>query len=81
MKCPVCDDADLLMSECQGIEIDYCPMYRGGWLDHGGLDKIIERSPGTPARSVAPPQGAHRGRPPMVIMKKKSRLFGDLFDF
>ncbi|AXK38673.1 zf-TFIIB domain-containing protein [Crenobacter cavernae] len=45
MKCPVCPDATLVMSERQGIEIDYCPQCRGVWLDRGELDKIIERSP------------------------------------
>ena len=25
MKCPVCKDVTLLMSEKHGIEIDYCP--------------------------------------------------------
>ena len=44
MKCPVCGDADLVMSERQGVEIDYCPKCRGVWLDRGELDKIIERS-------------------------------------
>ena len=43
MKCPACN-ADLLLSERQGIEIDYCPSCRGVWLDRGELDKIIERS-------------------------------------
>ena len=43
MKCPSCN-ADLLLSERQGIEIDYCPSCRGVWLDRGELDKIIERS-------------------------------------
>ena len=43
MKCPLCN-VDLLMSERQGIEIDYCPQCRGVWLDRGELDKIIERS-------------------------------------
>lgn len=43
MKCPVCN-VDLLMSERQGIEIDYCPQCRGVWLDRGELDKIIERA-------------------------------------
>ncbi|MDA5193251.1 TFIIB-type zinc ribbon-containing protein [Govanella unica] len=46
MKCPI-DDSDLVMSERQGIEIDYCPTCRGVWLDRGELDKIIERSAGT----------------------------------
>ena len=43
MKCPSCS-ADLLLSERQGIEIDYCPACRGVWLDRGELDKIIEAS-------------------------------------
>lgn len=43
MQCPLCG-VDLLMSERQGIEIDYCPKCRGVWLDRGELDKIIERS-------------------------------------
>jgi Zn-finger nucleic acid-binding protein len=42
MKCPV-DGADLMMTERQGVEIDYCPKCRGVWLDRGELDKIIER--------------------------------------
>lgn len=44
MKCPTCPDAALLMSDRQGIEIDYCPQCRGVWLDRGELDKLIERS-------------------------------------
>lgn len=44
MKCPVCKDKDLVMSERSGIEIDYCPQCRGVWLDRGELDKIIERN-------------------------------------
>lgn len=44
MKCPVCNDVNLVMSERSGIEIDYCPKCRGVWLDRGELNKIIERS-------------------------------------
>ena len=44
MKCPVCNETDLVMSDRQGVEIDYCPKCRGVWLDRGELDKIIERS-------------------------------------
>jgi Zn-finger nucleic acid-binding protein len=43
MKCPKCN-VSLLMSEKQGIEIDYCPDCRGIWLDRGELEKIVERS-------------------------------------
>lgn len=44
MKCPSCVESLLVMSERQGVEIDYCPKCRGVWLDRGELDKIIERS-------------------------------------
>jgi Zn-finger nucleic acid-binding protein len=44
MQCPVCKEVQLVMSERQNIEIDYCPQCRGVWLDRGELDKIIERS-------------------------------------
>ena len=43
MKCPVCKDITLLMTEKRGVEIDYCPECRGIWLDHGELDKLIEK--------------------------------------
>ena len=46
MKCPVCKDVTLLMSEKNGVEIDYCPECRGIWLDRGELDKIVERAHG-----------------------------------
>jgi hypothetical protein len=51
MQCPLCR-VPLVMSERQGVEIDYCPQCRGVWLDRGELDKIIERS----ARESAAPQ-------------------------
>jgi len=43
MPCPVCK-VPLVMSDRQGVEIDYCPQCRGVWLDRGELDKIIERN-------------------------------------
>ena len=42
MNCPS-DGTTLLMSERQGVEVDYCPQCRGIWLDRGELDKILER--------------------------------------
>ena len=64
--CPV-DQTQLVMSERQGIEIDYCPSCRGVWLYRGELDKIIERSaaPAAPAAAPAPPpqQSQPWGRP------------------
>lgn len=55
MKCPVCADATLVMSERKGIEIDYCPECRGIWLDRGEIDKIIERSIEEAAPEVSTP--------------------------
>ena len=40
---PNCDQT-LVMTERQGVEIDYFPTCRGVWLDKGELDKIIEKS-------------------------------------
>ena len=63
MKCPVCTSVNLVMSERQGIEIDYCPECRGVWLDRGELDKIIER---TNVQPVEQPVGGNdrNYRPP-----------------
>ena len=52
MKCPT-DDTLLVMSERNGIEIDYCPQCRGVWLDRGELDKIIDRAGGPASASAA----------------------------
>jgi Zn-finger nucleic acid-binding protein len=48
MKCPVCKTPDLLMTERQNIEIDYCPTCRGVWLDRGELDKLLTQMQDAP---------------------------------
>lgn len=53
MLCPVCRNVALVMTERQGIEIDYCPNCRGVWLDRGELDKIIERTLGAEVPGIA----------------------------
>lgn len=63
MKCPNCNVA-LVMSERQGIEIDYCPDCRGVWLDRGELDKIVQRSTDDSAPAAAPTQPAAQPTPP-----------------
>lgn len=60
MNCPACGNVNLVMSDRQGIEIDYCPTCRGVWLDRGELDKIIERS----TASIPPPQAGAPPPPP-----------------
>lgn len=59
MKCPTCNDTALVMSDRQGVEIDYCPQCRGVWLDRGELDKLIERS----AMTASARDGAARSQP------------------
>ena len=57
MRCPTCDDVQLVISSREGIEIDHCPQCRGVWLDRGALDKIIDRAAPSVvgAASTAPP--------------------------
>ena len=63
MYCPVCKDKELVMSERQSIEIDYCPGCRGVWLDRGELDKIIQQSTQEMARASMPPAASTRHQP------------------
>ncbi len=84
MNCPVCKNVNLVITDRQGIEIDYCPQCRGVWLDRGELDKIIERS-------FQNQQTFDTKRPdPRYIdddyykygyKKKKRGFLDDLFDF
>ena len=81
MKCPVCSDARLVISDRQGIEIDYCPECRGVWLDRGELDKIIERS-SLPAASQRPSYNDRDSKKHEYNKKtKRGSLLGELFDF
>lgn len=78
MNCPVCKDARLVMTERQGIEIDYCPDCRGVWLDRGELDKILERSLQEPVPAGVrgpsrPDHGHDRGH-------RKKNIWMELFD-
>jgi uncharacterized protein len=94
MKCPT-DDTPLVMTDRQGIEIDYCPQCRGVWLDRGELDKLIERSVIGASGNVAP-SGQPRSDTPRYDDReryehnennhppkkhKKESFLGDFFDF
>ncbi len=84
MKCPICN-VDLVMSERQGIEIDYCPQCRGVWLDRGELDKIIERSTQAPRqaeyRETRSNDSYDQYRYKGDKKKRRESFLGDLFDF
>ena len=92
MKCPVCKSIDLVMSDRQGVEIDYCPSCRGVWLDRGELDKIIEKSSAhmSPYSNSQPKyenvQKEHYNKYNNhdnngYHKKKKESFFSELFDF
>lgn len=63
LQCPHCR-VDLMMSERQGVEVDYCPQCRGIWLDRGELDKILERAASYEAQASRP-HSAVPAQPPV----------------
>ena len=78
MKCPV-DSATLLMTERQGVEIDYCPECRGVWLDRGELDKLVKRADDDWDDDRGRRREEHRGdHPPKK--KKKKRWLSEMFE-
>lgn len=64
MKCPVCPESTLLMSDRQGVEIDYCPSCRGVWLDRGELDKLIQLSGSQPPSVPSAPAAVQHHQSP-----------------
>jgi len=89
MKCPV-DEETLVMTDRNGVEIDYCPKCRGVWLDRGELDKIIERSASAePVQSAAPAREPRREErhhddrryDDRRRYKKRESFLSELFDF
>jgi Zn-finger nucleic acid-binding protein len=85
MKCPNCD-VNLVMTDRNGVEIDYCPECRGIWLDRGELDKIIERSSQAVSSSKSNDnfrQNQHYSDQKSHGTKKKTSesFLSDLFDF
>ncbi len=86
MQCPVCKDSQLVISERQKIEIDYCPSCRGVWLDRGELDKLIERSSAdqvpaqAPVQASAPHQQQYRNDYRSDHYRKPKSWLSEIFD-
>lgn len=81
MNCPCCPETNLVLSERQGIEIDYCPKCRGIWLDRGELDKIIEKSNAVQETTrVETPSPQYRQDNYHKPYKRKKSFLEELFD-
>lgn len=63
MKCPTCVSTFLVMSERQGVEIDYCQQCRGVWLDRGELDKLLDRAAAQTSVQAPAQTAQHRSEP------------------
>lgn len=62
--CPECY-IELKAANREGVEIDFCPQCRGIWLDHGELEKLIQRASQVPyQQSYQPPPGYQQGAAP-----------------
>lgn len=73
MNCPSCK-IPLVMSERQGIEIDYCPQCRGIWLDRGELDKLIEKSNAAENQQEFS-AGSSQQQPPSYYDQQKNQAY------
>jgi uncharacterized protein len=90
MRCPI-DETEHVMSERQGVEIDYWPKCRGVWLDRGELNKIIERNDATAVPQSSAPSyegAAYQGQRDYGDWderydprRKKKSILGEPFDF
>lgn len=88
MKCPSCNET-LLMTERNSVNIDYCPLCRGIWLDKGELDKILDYAArqSAPAKTDSLSHGDRYypdpGKSPAEKGKyyKKKSFLSDFFDF
>ena len=71
MKCPTCPDSILVITDRQSVEIDYCPLCRGVWLDRGELDKLMALSVSQP-----PVQRPAMARQPDFVDSDNHKSYG-----
>jgi uncharacterized protein len=87
MKCPHCPESTLVMTDRQGVEIDYCPQCRGVWLDRGELDKLLDRAANVNAAPATRPVAQQRpdfvdseARYPRQSHYKRKSWLHEIFD-
>jgi Zn-finger nucleic acid-binding protein len=72
MKCPVCHEL-MMVLELEKVEIDYCVLCRGIWLDEGELEMLLE-SAGQKNRflkSLSPETGISEKKIRCPVCRKK----------
>lgn len=75
------------MTEKKGIEVDYCPLCRGVWLDRGELERLISSQGTSEGGHPLPrsPESFREARMPpdqngYYKYKRKKSLLEELFD-
>jgi Zn-finger nucleic acid-binding protein len=76
------------MSQRNNIEIDYCPVCRGVWLDKGELDKLLEYASQMQQQNIPDPTSVSQPgytrydtRSGYKKPYKKKSFLGEMFDF
>ena len=90
MICPRCK-TNLVLSNTEGIEIDFCPKCKGVWIHKDQFDRIIQLSKNNRASFYTEDhdddlnehhhENHNSHRPYSGNPKRKRGLFSDLFDF
>ncbi len=62
MNCPVCEKEILIALEYESVEIDYCPVCKGIWLDSGELELLFgDEEAATKFLSIGKPTAMPKG--------------------
>jgi Zn-finger nucleic acid-binding protein len=76
-----------MITDRQGVEIDFCPQCRGVWLDRGELDKVVERASrfvddddNRPRERRDPDHDRDRGYDRDRYYHKRKSFWSELFD-
>jgi Zn-finger nucleic acid-binding protein len=75
-----------MITDRQGVEIDFCPQCRGVWLDRGELDKVVERASrfvdddNRPRERRDPDHDRDRGYDRDRYFHKRKSFWSELFD-
>jgi len=84
MYCPTCTTTPLVLTQRQGVEIDFCPHCRGVWLDRGELDKLLDRAvrslPQQATAIAGETDDLHDARRPARRDRRRDSWLSQIFD-